>query len=455
MPPASPPLVLSTVVLFLFISLPAISQRAPENDVLKLSEDIGRWLIKTTESTQTGHIWPDDNLHPETISYDLASGVAGKVVFFAALYRATGDVEYLSQAILGADHLIELLNRPLAFDENSRRTSLYSGISGIGVALDNMSELADDDTYSASANTVVALLDSWRVEDGSGVYWSDEYNDLIYGDAGTILFLSWYGQKTGNERALNLAQLGAASLLARAEGGETEKYWRFRRSKPFNLPNFSHGTAGIGYVLASVGAATGDDSLVQGAQAAFSYIKSIAQIEDGLLQVPYGWPNESWDGLFEFGWAHGLAGNRAFFRRLQEVGIDSEEAANYERLALITLSSIGLAGRPLPPFSEPSTSLDLRFGRAGVLAAISVGAGHREADQEVLQALLWRHLESGAIRQNDLAYWQSDVPDFMGGGQAEYTGLFHGAAGIGLSLLALHAHLVGADPYFDLPDYPN
>lgn len=67
---------------------------------------------------------------------------------------------------------------------------------------------------------------------------------------------------------------------------------------------------------------------------------------------------------------------------------------------------------------------------------------------------LFAHLESTAIRDGDTVHWQTDVPAFMGGGRAAYTGLFHGAAGIGLALLHMHASMVGEPHYASIPDDP-
>lgn len=100
----------------------------------------------------------------------------------------------------------------------------------------------------------------------------------------------------------------------------------------------------------------------------------------------------------------------------------------------------------LLPFAEPSTPLDLRFGRAGVLLLNSVDAGLRDR--------IWTHLLQVAIRDGRAAHWEVDAPDFMGGGRAVYTGMFHGAAGIGLALLQMHARLSERHPYVELPDYP-
>lgn len=415
---------------------------------LLLAEDVGRWLADHAVERPAGVAWPDDALNPGVVGYDLGSGVAGKVLYFVALYRATGKQEYLDLALGGADYLAAILREPGVFDTNSRKAGLYTGVPGIGVALVNVRQHAPRGKYDAALQDLLALLDDWSVDGPAGLHWSDDFNDLLYGDAGTVLFLSWYADQTGDRHAADLAHRGAHFLLNQAIVADEGKYWLFRRSKEFNLPNFSHGTAGISYVLATVGAQSGDASLKLGAQAGFDYIKSIAEIDGDFMRIPYGWGSESWDGLYEFGWAHGLVGTVAMFMRLQDTNIDAQSAAEYERLARHTLQNINLPGTPSPPFAEPSTPMDYRFGRAGVLAFL-------DEEQTALQTRVWMHLEQAAINGEGVAHWEVDAPEFMGGGRAAYTGFLHGAAGMGLAVLDMHARLSGREPYVDLPDNPR
>jgi hypothetical protein len=108
---------------FMYVG-PAHSVEADE--VLLLAEDVGRWLSSTTIERGNIAVWPDDALAPEKIGYDLASGASGKVVYFIALYRATGNPEYLKCAMQGADFLISTLDDPGQFDGDQRRASLYA-----------------------------------------------------------------------------------------------------------------------------------------------------------------------------------------------------------------------------------------------------------------------------------------------------------------------------------------
>ena len=424
--------------------------------VLELAEDVGRWLASNATKTSAGITWPDNALNRESASYDLASGVAGKVLYFTALYRSTKNPDYLDMARGGADYLISVVQNPQSFDENPRRASLYTGISGIGVALLHVQEHLSDPKYGQAVVQITERLGEWSVAEGAGLRWSDEFNDLIYGDAGTALFLAYVAEQTGDENARDMAQQGARFLLGQAKQSQDGSFWYFRRSKPFNLPNFSHGTAGIAYVLATIGTLTDDESLRDGARAGFDYIRSIAAIKNGTIRIPYGWGSESWDGLYEFGWAHGLAGTASFFRQLQVSNIDANTAAKYEKLSLHTLLNINLPGTPSAPFAEPSTSDDMRFGRAGVLSLLSQCCASELGEEGIVKvrAAIWSHIEEAAIREDRMAHWEVDAPAFMGGGRAAYTGMFHGAAGIGLAVLHLHARLEEKQAYLDLPDDP-
>ena len=114
-----------------------------------------------------------------------------------------------------------------------------------------------------------------------------------------------------------------------------------------------------------------------------------------------------------------------------------------------TLANIGLPGTPQEPFAEPSTPMDWRFGRASVLSLLSdYGEGLATRDA------IWGEIAQQAYREDDQAHWQVDAPAFMGGGRAAFTGVFHGAAGLGLALLRMHATMTEQAPYVTMPDDP-
>ena len=438
----------------IFICLAFLSEAPPANagpsaeEVLELAVDAGNWLAAQARTQPSGIAWPANAHSPDVVAYDLGSGTAGIVVYYLSLYSATGNERYLELAASGGTYLASLLDDSEIFGTGSRRASLYSGVAGIGVALTLLADHRPE--FSADVAQVIMLLDKWSVVENSGVRWSDEFNDLLYGDAGTILFLAWRMHLDNDLRAGQLAEAAARFLVAQAEDGDRGRYWLFRRSKTFNLPGFSHGTAGVSYVLGSVGSISADPVFNNAAAEGFAYIESIAEVSAGQIRIPYGWPEEDWRGLYEFGWAHGLVGSNAFFTRMQQVGINTRDAARYGGLIVHTLSTIGLPGTPSEPFAEPATPLDLRFGRASVMSLLSdYGEGIETRDA------IWHELVNSAIRERGMAHWEVDAPEFMGGGRAAFNGIFHGTAGIGHALLRLHAALVDCAPYVAMPDDPH
>jgi hypothetical protein len=142
-----------------------------------------------------------------------------------------------------------------------------------------------------------------------------------------------------------------------------------------------------------------------------------------------------------------------FLERLQEAGIRAEQATSMSRAIRRTLSSINLPDAPAAPFAEPATPLDMRFGRAGVLALLSEWS---RTDDSVLATrdATWSVLARAATSNGSGVSWQVEAPDFVGGGTAAYTGHFHGAAGIGLAMLGMHAAITGRNAYIVMPDNP-
>lgn len=422
---------------------------APPNpdDVLQLADDAGNWLVAHGQKQDEGTAWSPDALSPSAVSNDLGSGTAGVIVFLLALHEASGDEKFLTAAYSGGDYLSALIADPGDIATASRRASLYSGVAGVGVALTLLARY--DDAYAKPAANAVALLDRWSADDDNGVHWSNEFNDLLYGDAGTALFLAWRAHAADDDQALLLSRAAGRSLLSRGEPASAGQYWRFRRSQPFNLPGFSHGTAGIAFTLGSIGAIADEPEFLEAAHDGLRYLDSIAMEAEGHVRFPYGWPQQNWVGLYEFGWAHGLVGHAIFLQRMQQLAIDTALAESRRVQILHTLAAINLPGDPAHPFNEPATPLDLRFGRAAVLSLLSDAA----VAQDTRDAI-YADIAQQAIRGHGLAHWETDAPEFMGGGRAAYTGLLHGTAGMGLALLRLHASLADRPPYIALPDDP-
>ena len=134
--------------------------------------------------------------------------------------------------------------------------ALYVGDAGVGHAFLVRARLRND---AAALATAVAAGDSllaraWK--GGDELHW-DRQVEIIYGAAGTALFLLELGAETG-ERRFQDAALGAARWLiqeskttpSRADPKKTLRSWRWALAGNRHMPNFSHGTAGVAYALA-------------------------------------------------------------------------------------------------------------------------------------------------------------------------------------------------------------
>ena len=317
-------------------------------------------------------------------------------------------------------------------------------------------EETKDSKYSKALKSVISLLEQWSVLEGNKRHWSVKFNDLLYGETGTVLFLSDYAARFNDPTAQNMSEQGANFLLSIAKSNAQGSYWLFRRDKPFNLPNFSHGTAGVMYALATVGERSKNKAITTGAKSAYSYLQSIAKIETNTIAMPYGWGNDNWKGLYEFGWAHGLTGVALALERVGSSGFEGVNTAKLQNLIQYTLVNINLPEKPSPPFSEPSLPLDARFGRAGVLSLMSYWSAKHPNEQSFKKVRdnIWLHIKQAAIEDDTHAHWKMIAPSFMGGGEAEYTGMLQGSSGIGMALLAMYASMTNNNLYSDLPDVP-
>jgi lantibiotic modifying enzyme len=100
-------------------------------------------------------------------------------------------------------------------------------------------------------------------------------SDLLSGRAGAIVALLLLREALGEHDLLDRAAVLGDQLLRAAEKEQSGYSWRAAAHRfPYNLTGFSHGTAGIGYALLELHAATGEAKYRQGAEEAFAYGRS-------------------------------------------------------------------------------------------------------------------------------------------------------------------------------------
>src|SRR5437867_7214402 len=115
---------------------------AADRAYVSAARDAARWIEASAIRSDRGTIWPADPTDPKSVRTDLYSGSAGVVLFYAELYRTTGDGHYGVDVRKGADYLLSALDA-------EKQTGLYEGIAGIGFSLGEAWRATHEEKYRA------------------------------------------------------------------------------------------------------------------------------------------------------------------------------------------------------------------------------------------------------------------------------------------------------------------
>jgi lantibiotic modifying enzyme len=272
-----------------------------------------------------------------------------------------------------------------------------------------------------------------HIDQGQSALWPDAPNDIASGLAGIGLVLLHLAREPDRSGLLESAKIAGDRLITLAQSSPNGIYWTISVASKLEYPNFSHGTAGIGYFLATLFEATEDERYLVHALAAGAYLRSImskALSSNCLL------PDEQTTGrnLFYLGWCHGPAGTGRFFFRLSQLTDDPAW------IDLITQQAETLQDSGIP---EQQTlgywnNVSRCCGAAGVGEFfLGLYAATKEKAYLTFAQRIAAHLVSRAEKVEDGMKWtQSETrlqPDHL----LAQTGLMQGAAGIGLFLVHL------------------
>lgn len=404
------------------------------------AEEIAVWLASVKQESSEGIRWPVDALRPGDYRADMGEGTGGVIRFYLALYKATDNPAYLEEAERGAHVLQSWLQTPMdSLQGEPRLSSLYGGIPSVGIVLHELYRHTNNLAYLEDVEAAIQWLDDAAQEEGF-LFWNG-FNDVLSGLAGTGLFLVDMFEGLGSQKALALAQRAAKTLEHRSQITSAGHYWRIGPTMNFNLPNFSHGTAGIGFFFARLYEVTGEAGYLETAKQAARYLESIAALEGQKMRIPYGVPNEGFSRPYDIGWAHGGAGTLRLFAKLDQLTDESRWSTRVRQLANSLMES-GAPGQPQPAYGDEPFSLDQRFGLAGAASTLlQLYAKH--GDVRYLQATQAYADAIWDAREQEHAYWEISRERYMGhaGEPARFTGYFYGAAGYGLLMLQLHTTL--------------
>ncbi len=431
--------VLTTIILLLTYT----PLKAAQTPYLDAALQAARWIRSSAIQTNPGVAWPSDPRDANTVGGDLYSGNAGTVLFFIEAYYSTGDETYLRDARAGADYLLARL-------QSEEGTGLYEGLAGMGFTLEETYKATRDVKYREGVTRCLQLLGERATKVGRGVGWGDS-TDIISGSAGTGLFLLYAARELNDPSLRDLAALAGQRLieLGQPEAGGLKWSWDAERRTSRLMPNFSHGTAGIAYFLATLYRETKKREFLDAAVAGAKYLQTVANTEGDACLIFHN--EENGRDLYYLGWCHGPVGTARLFYRLYQVTRDRAWMDWVRKSARADMAS-GIPERRTPGFWN---NVSQCCGSAGVaefflnLYKVTGERSYLEFSKRMTADLLSR-----ATRDREGMKWiQAEhrvKPDLL----VAQTGYMQGAAGIGMFLLHLDYSERGKRWKIILPDSP-
>ncbi|MDR7251376.1 hypothetical protein J2X46_000348 [Nocardioides sp. BE266] len=353
--------------------------------------------------------------------------------------------------------------------------SHYTYFDGLVSDLGVLSALGSD-----GADGVVARLVELRQDDG----WDQPFlgpdapehsriNDMTLGTAGIVLGAVW-AHRLGTPGAAELARTAADILLAEGEPTEAGTNWYFvprrftvdqppaRRER--QMPNWSHGLAGIAGALAIAGAELGRPDLVEAARRGAEHLVTMGDTSGGGFRLPHVLPGQPDMDEFTYTWCHGPSGTSLAFTALEHAGIEEvagESPAQWQRRCLHSVRTSGIPERLHPGFWDNDGRC---CGTAGA-GDVFLDAWQRRGveDDLAFAQVLGDAIVSRALVDGDRATWRftehrNEDPLLPPG-----VGWMQGVAGISAYLLRLARVLRGGrttpavarlDTWWNLPLSP-
>jgi lantibiotic modifying enzyme len=389
---------------------------------LDAARDAARWIDASAITTPHGVTWPADPSDPKSASNTLYSGSPGVVLFMLEMHRATGEPAYLERARRGADHLAAAVDAETA-------GGLYTGLAGMAYTLNETANLTRDEKYRKGATKAADRLRTLAREAGAGVEWNDT-TDIIGGSAGIGLFLLYAAKELEEPSYRELATRTGRRLieLAKREGGGEK--WAMSSKFPRLMPNFSHGTAGIAYFLATLSAETGERVFLDHAIAGARYLQSVAKTDGDMCLIFHNEPDGK--DLYYLSWCHGPAGTARLFYRLFQITKDPQW------MEWVNKSARGVMSTGIPEQRTPGywNNVSQCCGDAGVaMFFFDIARPGRNREYTAFAHRVTQYLLSKGTRDEMGLRWVQAENRTQPEKVIAQTGYMQGAAGMGMLLL--------------------
>jgi hypothetical protein len=372
-----------------------------------LAESAWAWVLDQVRRDADGLWLPQDTSEdePGEYAYGLHSGIAGLAHVLSEI-RGSRDLT-LDERALGDEIAATLVRRIPDTTEYDYFNGLVSTIGAL-IALD-----------APGADLAVARLLELATPDGWQTSWmappgavaEGRCNDATLGTAGVLLGALWALRYDG-PAATDLVGHAADLLVSEGEECDTGVYWpfvplRFLLADDVQMPNWSHGQAGVAGTLAAAGAALARPDLVDEARRGAEHLLSLADTSDGGLRLPHRIPGKEGLDTFTYTWCHGPAGTSLLFAALGRAGVPAVAGRtpyDWERGCLHSLATSGIPERRHSGFWDNDGRC---CGTAGV-ADVVLNVWQRQGNDDDLAfaVTLADAIVDRAIHDGDHVYWR-------------------------------------------------
>ena len=372
-----------------------------------------RWVLDQVRHDEHGPWVPTAVTDPPTEEPPsdrdgMHSGVAGLAHVLAEIRLARA---WTAEESALADAITTRLRETVA---ETADTTYFDGlVSTIGalIALD-----ADGAAGEAVARLgALAGADGWpqTIVGPPRVLPDARINDVTLGTGAVLLGALW-AHRYAVPGARDLAEQAADVLLAEAEERATGLNWRFVPHRfqvvaGSDMPNFSHGLAGVAAALAAAGVTLDRPDLVDAGRRGAEHLVTLADTSgDGFTvprQVPF--PEDRDYDPVTYTWCHGPTGTSLLFLALDHAGVDDvagEPPLSWHRRCLHSVRTSGIPERLHPGFWDNDGRCCGTAGVGDVLLDAWQRLGH---DHDVAFALhLADTLVDRALVDEDRARWR-------------------------------------------------
>jgi lantibiotic modifying enzyme len=366
------------------------------------------------------------------------------VLFLLDLYNATGEELYLDAARSGADALMAELQAV-----SDLQPGLYTGLAGMVFCLADMYRVSKDPRYHAAASRGLDALLQAAQPVGAGVEWNP-VTDIIGGSSGIGLTLLNVAPTLGGTDSLDVAAAAGHRLMELGRPTSNGIKWPMSPDYHRLMPNFSHGTAGVSYYLATLHQQTGDERFLAAAVAGARYLQSVAVTGDGDICLVFHNEPDGED-LYYLSWCHGPVGTARLFYRLASITRD-DEWLQWANMCARGIMQSGIPEQRTPGFWN---NVSQCCGDAGVGEFFA--SMYRVTGDQTYQDFLYRIRASVVDRATEddtgIRWLQAEHrtrPELI----VAQTGFMQGAAGMATFLLHLDALEQGRESIVVLPDSP-